>query len=75
MTNRVNCEIFIAMNEEGDWIVTHDESDALNQLSNDVGGYQARVVKVTVTMAPPVMAEAEIEIPEEAGKEVETKAE
>lgn len=71
---KVNCEIFIAMNEDGDWIVTNDDSDALNQLSNDAGGYQARVVKITVTMSPPVMAEAEVAIPDEAGTTTELEA-
>jgi hypothetical protein len=68
-------EVFIAMNEDGDWIVVADESEALTKLAEEVGGYQARVVKVAVKMAPPVMTEAEIEVPDEAGETQEMKAE
>ena len=53
MTGKVKCEIWIAMNEDGDWVVVQDESEALSQLAEQVGGYYARVAKVTVHMAPP----------------------
>jgi hypothetical protein len=68
------CEIFIAMNEDGDWIVETDESDALNKLSEDAGGYHARVVKLTVTMSPPKMTEAKVVVPDEAGQSLEMNA-
>lgn len=70
------CEIFIAMNEDGDWIVTDEESTALEKLAEDQGGYHARVVKLTVKMSPPVMTEAEVEVSDEAGetKAIETEA-
>jgi hypothetical protein len=73
---KTTCEIYLAMNEDGDWIVTHDESEALSKLAEDAGGYQARVVKLTVKIAPPVMTEAEIDVPGEAGEttEIETEA-
>jgi hypothetical protein len=73
---KIRCEIFIAMNEDGEYIVHTDESEVLNKLGEDEGGYQARVVKITVKMAPPQMTEAEVEVPDEAGetKELETAA-
>ena len=64
----VACEIWIAMNEEGDWIVTNDESEALSQLAENQGGYHARTVKVTVNMAPPQVPETTVTIPDESGK-------
>lgn len=67
----VTCEIYIAMNEERDWIVCSDESEALSTLASDCGGYHARVVKVTVRMSPPVIAEAAVDIPDDAGTKVE----
>lgn len=69
-------EVFIAMNEDGGYIVTTDESEALSQLAEIEGGYHARVVKLTVRMAPPQMTEAEIEVPDEAGetKQIEVEA-
>jgi hypothetical protein len=67
------CEIFIAINQDGDWIVTDDETSALETLSLEQGGHHARVVKVKVKVSPPVMAEAEIVIPDEAGQTVEVE--
>lgn len=69
--NKIACEIYVAMNEDGGYVVHIDESEVLNRLAEDEGGYMARVVKVTVKMAPPQMTEAEVEVPDEAG---ETKA-
>jgi hypothetical protein len=67
MPDKISCEIFIACNEDDDWIVTHDESEALEKLAENAGGYQARVVKLTVKMTPPVMTETAVDIPDEAG--------
>ena len=53
MAEKVTCEIFIAMNEDGNWIVESEESEALSKLAEDQGGYHARVVKITVKMTPP----------------------
>lgn len=76
MTDKVTCEIFLAMNEEGEWIVTDLEEHALEKLAEDMGGYHARVVKLTVKMSPPVMSEATITVPDEAGEtsSIETEA-
>ena len=71
MTTKIDCEIFIAMNEDGDWVVTNEESEVLDILSENVGGGLARVVKVTVKMAPPVMPQAIVDIPNEAGETME----
>lgn len=73
MTDKVACEIYLAMNEDGGWIVTDQEDEALSKLGEDQGGYQARIVRLTVKMAPPVMTEATVDIPDEAGKEIETQ--
>lgn len=67
--------LFIAMNEEGDWVVNSEESEVLNQLAEDQGGYQARVVKITVKMRPPVMAEASVTVPDDAGTAVTLESE
>lgn len=67
MADKIDCELWIAMNEGGDWIVISDESEALSELGEQQGGYQARVVKITVKMSPPVMSEAEVTVPDEAG--------
>jgi hypothetical protein len=74
MTDKIACEIYLAMNEDGDWIVTADESEALEKLAEDCGGYHARTVKLTMKMAPPVMTKVAIEVPDEAGQTVEFEA-
>jgi hypothetical protein len=66
MTDKKTCEIFIAMNEDGDYVVCTDESEALEKLAEDQGGWP-RVIKVIVKMSPPVMTEATIEVSDEAG--------
>jgi hypothetical protein len=68
MRDKVECEIFVAMNEEGDWVVVSEESEALERLANEVGGYQARIAKIIVKMSPPVMAEATVKVADEAGE-------
>ena len=71
---KVPCEIFIAMNEGGDFVVVREEDGALELLASDCGGYQARVVKVTVRMAPPRMEEAEVEVGDQAGETTRVEA-
>lgn len=66
-TKLVDVELFVAMNEEGDWVVVTEESEALTELGEQQGGYHARVVKVTVKMSPPRMDETTLMIPESSG--------
>jgi hypothetical protein len=68
MTNKTEIEIFIAMNEDGDFVAVKEESEALELLASDCGGYHARVVKLTVKMAPPQATEATVDVPDEAGE-------
>lgn len=75
MADKIACELWLAMNEDGGWVVVTDESDALTQLGENEGGYLARVVKVTVNMAPPVMTEATVNIPDEQGQQIEVTSE
>lgn len=74
-TKQVEIELFIAMNEEGDWIVETDESEALSNLAENQGGYHGRVVKLKVKMTPPKCAEIEVAVPEEAGETKELEVE
>lgn len=68
MSTIVDVDVYIAMNEEGDWIVTSDESKALSELGEHQGGYHARVVKISISMSPPVMTEMDkVAVPDDAG--------
>lgn len=73
MTKSIDCEIWIAMNEDGDWSVSVDEDDALPELATQQGGYAARVVKITVTMSAPVITEASVTVPDDARDTVQTE--
>lgn len=68
---KVKCEVWVAVNEDGDFVVVQDESEALPTLQENVGGYAARVVKITAMIEPPVVAETTIDVPDELGKTVE----
>jgi hypothetical protein len=61
------CIVYIAMNEHGDFIVTEDETNAIPDLTSSCGGTVARVVKVVVTMSPPVIDEVSVTVPTTAG--------
>jgi hypothetical protein len=62
----VDITFFVAVNEDGDFSVCSDESDALETLANEQGGYNARVIAVTLkgvelprTVAVEIQAPAE----------------
>jgi hypothetical protein len=68
MAEKVLVTCFVAMNEEGSYVVVTDESEAMLKLGEDEGGSLARVVKVSLMMAPPEMTEVKGEVPDEAGE-------
>lgn len=79
MKEPVECEIWIAMNEEGDWVVVTDgASEAHEKLNEDVGGNSCRVARVVVRMRPPVDPDdesaAEVEVPDEVVEPVTATA-
>jgi hypothetical protein len=60
-------EVWIVMNEDGDYEVGKDEDDAVERFEDDVGGSFRRVVKINVTMGPPEPQVANVTVPGEAG--------
>jgi hypothetical protein len=69
------CEIWIAINEDGDYAVhAAGPGEATEQLSEDFGGASVRVVKITAKIAPPVITETEIDVADEAGETTELEA-
>lgn len=65
MAKQVTAELWVAMNEDGDWVVVTNESEALRELAEQWGAYATRVVKVSVTMTPPVVTEVTVAVPDE----------
>ena len=68
-------EVFIAMNGDGDSYIATDEQDAVDGLNSDYGNGLCRVVKIKVRMSAPVVAEANVLVPDEAGEVVAEAAE
>jgi hypothetical protein len=67
----IECELWIAMNEDGGWAVVTDESDALSTLADEQGGDFARVVKFKILMTPPQVPEVSVTVPDETGQTVD----
>jgi hypothetical protein len=63
-------EVWIAMNEDSDYEVAKDEDDVVDLWNENVGGLSRRLVKLRVTMSAPVVTEADVNVPEEAGQTV-----
>lgn len=76
MADIVECEIGLAMNETGGWIVCKwSDSHPFGLLSEEEGGDVARVIKIKVKMTPPVATEVLVNIPDEAGETITATAE
>jgi hypothetical protein len=74
MATKVKCELFLAMNEDGDWSVNEDAQEASNSVAENSGGACIRTVQLLVTMAPPEIAEVPVDVPDEAGETKQVKA-
>ena len=73
MTDKHQIEIYIAMNEDGDYMAATDGTAARELLIDDYGGDLIRIAKLNVTMVPPVIAEASVTVPDDAGETVGAK--
>ena len=74
MINKIECEIWIAMDEDGNWRVSKEQDDVISDIS-DERGLCIRTARVTVKMAPPQVAEFEVDIPDDPSEtEEEEKA-
>jgi hypothetical protein len=70
-----NFNVWLAVNEDGDSAVSTDgASDAREKLVDDHGGAAVRTVKLAVTMALPEVAEATVEVEDEAGETQQVEA-
>lgn len=75
MPEKKTCEIYLAINEEGDYSV-HEEADgAADKMNDDWGGACRRVIKIVVKVRPPVLAEVEVDVADDAGETEEIEAE
>ena len=75
MPDKVEAEIFIAMNEDGNYVVSADDNEVLELFDSDVGGICRKVVKLTVKITPPEVEEVSVDIPDTAGETTQVEAE
>jgi hypothetical protein len=75
MTEKTQIEFWLAFNEDGDAEV-HMEgpTEAREALVENAGGAAIRVVKITAAVTLPVIAECEVDVPDEAGETVAAAA-
>lgn len=63
-------EVWIAMNESGEYEVAADEDDAIERLDQKHGFQLRRLVRLKVVMSPPEVTELDVVVPDEAGQTV-----
>lgn len=71
MPNMIDVVLWVAMNENEEFVVTMSEAEALCDLVEGKVCSCARVIKVTVRMSPPLIPEVSVAVPDDAGKTVE----
>ena len=65
MTDKVQCEFYLAVNEDGGFVVVKDEEDALTKLGEDEGGYYGAIFKFTATVPAAGPRHFKLEVKEE----------
>ena len=76
MSDKTHFEVFVAMNEGGDYEVGLDQEDAADRLQGSHGGYQCRIVRLGGFMTAPTLVETpSIDISDNAGETMELETE
>jgi hypothetical protein len=68
--NRISLELWVAVNEKGDYDVGTTEEQAATRLTENQDAH-CRMVKLVVLVTPPSTTEAAIEIPDDVGHAVD----
>jgi hypothetical protein len=63
-------EVWIAMDESGEYEVGPDENVAIDRLRADTGSELFRLVRLKVVMSPPSVEEVDITISDEVGQTI-----
>jgi hypothetical protein len=66
-------DVWIAMNEDGEYEVAKDEDEVVELWDDNVGGLARRIVRLRVTMSAPAVADVEAYVPDEAGQTASTE--
>ena len=67
MADKIQIEIWIVMNEDGEYTAATDQDVAREEFDENCGGSARRVVKLNVWMTPPSVIEAEVTVDDDAG--------
>lgn len=67
-------EVWIVMDEDGNYEVGTDRSNAIENFENNIDGAAgARIVQLAVKMAPPKKIVVDVTVPDEVGDMVEAE--
>jgi hypothetical protein len=66
-------EVWIAMDESGEYEVGCDDSSAIDRLKEQTGSELLRLVRLKITMSPPSVEELDVAVPDEAGQTIKVK--
>jgi hypothetical protein len=70
-TTKTECEMWLCLNDEGDYLVDIGSAeDAIEACRENYGGQSFRTVKITVSMARPTCEAVSVDVPDEAGETV-----
>jgi hypothetical protein len=63
-TSKTKGELYLAMNEDGDYEVGLTDEEAKDRLTDNIGGYCCRIFKVNFEANPPAYVEVDIDLKE-----------
>ncbi len=69
--NRIPLEVWVAVNEKGDYEVGTTEEQAATRSTENQDGCHCRIVKLVVLVTPPATTEVAIEVPDDIGHVVD----
>jgi hypothetical protein len=61
-------EVWIVMNEDGDYEVGPDQDTAVERFDESKAGSMRRLVQLKVSMSAPSVTEVDVALPDEAGQ-------
>jgi len=73
MTTRQDFEIYVIVNDEGEYSIAKTEADAMAEMRKDLGGTRFRNVKLTVSITLPSLHEVPVSVPHEIGADSVTE--
>lgn len=67
MADKIQIEIWVVMNEDGEYTAASEQSTAVEEFEENFSGAARRLVKLNVWIAPPDVIEAEVTVADDAG--------